>query len=63
MQNKAVTHTAKFSTTALEQLVTQAVASHVTRFQCVQLLFVLATNRLYSNNQHCMHKYKDYIQK
>jgi hypothetical protein len=37
-----VTHTANFSMTALEQLsseqlVNQAVALHVTRFQCVQL--------------------------
>ena len=54
-----MTHTANFSMTALEQLsseqlVTWAVASHVTRFQCVQLLFALDTNRLYSINQHYM---------
>jgi hypothetical protein len=68
MQDKVVTHTANFSITALQQLssdklVTQAVASHVTKFQYVQLLFALDTNRLYSINQHYMHKYKDNIQK
>jgi len=51
MQDKAVTHRTNFSMIALEQLVILALTSHVTRFQCVQLLFALDTNRFYSNNQ------------